>query len=193
MDNTRDFWLKELEQAKQSGNQQQVDNYNYLLSTYTDSYFDNLAHFFEKLPNDGDLMLLVLKGHLLIEQQIRSYVNNHFPNPKVLNGVFKETSTVISLGRAYCDDNCEDTMQLWDCFAKLNNIRNHMAHNIDHTGLEHKIEDFLVKSQRFVSFLPDSDSVFDRMHSSINDIYQKALYLATVQEKQYQHFVESRT
>lgn len=193
MDNTRDFWLKELEQAKQSWNQQQVDNYNYLLSTYTDSYFDNLAHFFEKLPNDGDLMLLVLKGHLLIEQQIRSYVNNHFPNQKVLNGVFKETSTVISLGRAYCDDNCEDTMQLWDCFAKLNNIRNHMAHNIDHTGLEHKIEDFLVKSQRFVSFLPDSDSVFDRMHSSINAIYQKALYLATVQEKQYQHFVESRT
>ncbi|MGL6531044.1 hypothetical protein ACSZM9_18850 [Aeromonas hydrophila] len=89
MDNTRDFWLKELEQAKQSGNQQQIDNYNYLLSTYTDSYFDNLTHFFEKLPNDGDLMLLVLKGHLLIEQQIRSYVNNHFPNQKVLNGVFK--------------------------------------------------------------------------------------------------------
>ncbi|KAB0463656.1 hypothetical protein [Vibrio kanaloae] len=193
MDNTREFWLKELEQAKQSGNQQQVDNYNYLLSTYTDSYFDNLTQFFDKLPNDGDLMLLVLKGHLLVEQQIRSYVNNHFPNQKALKGVFKETSTVISLGRAYCDDNCEETMQLWDCFAKLNNIRNHMAHNIDHTGLEHKIEDFLVKSEKFVSFLPNSDSVFDRMHSAINAIYQKALYLATVQEKQYQHFVESRT
>ncbi|EOX4812829.1 hypothetical protein ACI6TM_001808 [Vibrio alginolyticus] len=193
MDNSRNLWQQKLEQAKQSDEQDQVAHYSYLLATYTDSYFNNLTEFFDKLPRDGDLMLLVLKGHLLVEQQIRSFVNNHFPNQKALKGVFRETSTVISLGRAYCDGQNEEIMQLWDCFAKLNNIRNHMAHNIEHTGLEHKIEDFLTKSDRFLSFGPDSETIFDRVYAAINAIYQKALYLATQQEKQYQSYIQSRT
>lgn len=192
MDNSRNFWEQKLEQAKQSGAQDQVDRYSYLLATYTDSYFNNLAEFFDQLPRDGDLMLLVLKGHLLIEQQIRSYVNNHFPNQKALKGVFRETSTVISLGRAYCDDQDAETMQLWDCFAKLNNIRNHMAHNLDDIGLVDKIENFLAHSDQFLSFGPDSEAIFDRVYAAINAIYQKALYLAEQQEKQYQNYVESR-
>ncbi|HHE0351107.1 hypothetical protein [Vibrio alginolyticus] len=192
MNNSRTLWQQKLEQARQSGDREQVAHYSYLLDTYTESYFSNLTEFFDRLPRDGDLMLLVLKGHLLVEQQIRSFVNNHFPNQKALKGVFRETSTVISLGRAYCDDQDEETMQLWDCFAKLNNIRNHMAHNMDETGLEHKIENFLEHSDQFLSFGSDSDAIFDRVYAAINAIYQKALYLAEQQEKQYQNYVESR-
>ncbi|MEZ9019380.1 hypothetical protein AB6E79_20890 [Vibrio lentus] len=192
MDNSRNIWLQELEKAKQSGEQDKVEHYSYLVSTYTDSYFSNLTEFFDKLPRDGDLMLLVLKGHLLVEQQVRSYVNNHFPNQTALKGVFREASTVITLGRAYCDNQNEEVMQLWDCFAKLNNIRNHMAHNIEHKGLVHKIEDFLKKSDRFIELSDGSDDIFDRVYCAINAIYQKALFLATRQEEQYQRFVQSQ-
>ncbi|MFA1572064.1 hypothetical protein A152_0024070, partial [Vibrio tasmaniensis 1F-187] len=42
-------------------------------------------------------------------------------------------------------------------------------------------------------FGPDSDSVHDRMHNAINAIYQKALYLSTLQEQKYRTFEEQRT
>ncbi|TOG56307.1 hypothetical protein CGI99_24650 [Vibrio parahaemolyticus] len=67
-----------------------------------------------------------------------------------------------------------------------------MAHNMDETGLEHKIENFLAHSDQFLSFGSDSDAIFDRVYAAINAIYQKALYLAEQQEKQYQNYVESR-
>ncbi|TOG55583.1 hypothetical protein CGI98_24265, partial [Vibrio parahaemolyticus] len=82
-------------------------------------------------------------GHLLIEQQIRSYVHNHFPNQKALKEVFKDTHSLINAGKAYADPDCTETLALWDCFIKLNSIRNFLAHRLDHTGLQHKIDDFL--------------------------------------------------
>ena len=193
MHNSRSHWKEELEEAKVQGDQAKIKNLSYLLLTYTDEYFDNLQEFYAVLPSDGDLTLLVLKGHLLIEQQIRLYVYNHFPNQKDLKEVFKDTHALINAGKAYADPDCEETLALWDCFIKLNGIRNFMAHRLDLTGLEHKIENFLKVSVRFISFGPDSDSIYDRMHNAINAIYQKALYLSTVQEKKYREFVEQRT
>jgi hypothetical protein len=193
MNNNRNHWVVELEKAKVQGDQVKIKNFSSLLLTYTDDYFDNLRKFYDVLPTDGDLTLLVLKGHLLIEQQVRSYVYNHFPNQKVLKEVFKDTHSLINAGKAYADPDCQDTIAWWECFIKLNRIRNFMAHRLDLTGLEHKIEDFLKVSERFISFGPDSESAYDRMHSAINAIYQKALYLSTVQEKKYSTFEELRT
>ncbi|CAK1700414.1 MULTISPECIES: hypothetical protein [Vibrio] len=193
MNNSRSYWAEELEKYKVLGDTAKIKNFSYLLLTYTEEYFENLEKFYDQLPSNGDLTLLVLKGHLLIEQQIRSYVYNHFPNQKVLKDVFKDTHSLISAGKAYADPSCLDTIALWDCFIKLNSIRNFLAHRLDQTGLLHKIEDFLKVSEPFIEFGPDSDSVHDRMHNAINAIYQKALYLSTLQEQKYRTFEEQRT
>ncbi|WP_446316521.1 hypothetical protein [Vibrio vulnificus] len=193
MNSSRYHWQEELEKAKVQGDEIKIKHFSYLLLTYTDEYFENLDKFYTLLPSDGDLTLLVLKGHLLIEQQIRSYVYNHFPNQKALQEVFKDTHSLINAGKAYADPDCTETLALWDCFIKLNRIRNFLAHRLDHTGLQHKIDDFLKVSDRFISFGPDSDSAYDRMHNAINAIYQKALYLSTVQQKKFREFEEQRT
>ncbi|WP_435234498.1 hypothetical protein ACR30L_12040 [Psychromonas sp. PT13] len=193
MENSRVLWQQELEKAKLESNQDNIKHFTYLLATYSDKYFENLHGFFKTLPTDGDITLLILKGHLLIEQQVTKYVYNHFPNQQNLKEVFKDTHSLLQAGRAYCDPDCKETMSLWACFIKLNSIRNFIAHRLDQTGLEHKMEDFIKVSEQFISFYPDSDSAYDRMYSSINAIYQKALYLATIQEKKYKLYENERT
>ncbi|MEZ8154445.1 hypothetical protein AB6D06_20965 [Vibrio sp. 10N.239.311.G01] len=192
MINSRHQWEEQLEKAKIQGDKSQIETFSYLLLTYTDDYFEKLEKFYNLLPSDGDLTLLVLKGHLLIEKQVRSYVYNHFPNQAVLKDVFKDTYSLFNAGKAYADPDCAETLALWECFLKLNKIRNLLAHELDHIGLQHRIDDFLKTSDRFISFGPDNDSVYSRMHNTINAIYQKALYLSTVQEKKYQYFKEQR-
>jgi len=59
---------------------------------------------------------LLLKGQLLIEQQVRAFVDSHFLNQKALKSERWEASTIISMGRAHYDPECSETMQLWDCF-----------------------------------------------------------------------------
>jgi len=189
--NSRKFWTDQLEKAKDSNNLNDIKNYEYLLATYNDVYFDNLEQFYATLPKDGDLTLLILKGHLLIEQQIRSFVFCHFPNQKALKAQKWDADRLISMGRAYCEENCAKTMAVWDCFKKLNSIRNHMAHRLDGTGLDHKISDFL-KTFEPLKVWGTEDNIFDQVSSALNTLHQRACYLATSQEKRFENYQVSK-
>lgn len=198
-DDSRKLWQAELKKAQNSSppDQKAISNYQYLLNTYNDSYFKHLDEFFDVLPRDGDIVLLILKGHLLVEKQVRRFVHNHFPNQQALKGERWEASTMIAMGKAHCEGGSEETMQLWDAVKKLNNVRNYLAHRLDLSGLDHKLEDFLKCADRFVVIRPvgpeGNDPVFQRLSDAINALHQKVLYLATNAEKRMQQYETARS
>ena len=177
----REHWESELAKLDTNNpkHQAEIQNLLHCLKTYNDSYNQNLDYFFDKYPNFEDITLLILKGHLLIEKQIRKFVFLHFANQDPFKQTKFEVSQVIALAEGFCDPNSEETMRLWACIKKLNKIRNYLSHQIDPKGIDDRIKDFIDSSWGFVqlsSIDPDNN---EKLHDCIRSLHAKVLYLAT--------------
>jgi hypothetical protein len=101
---------------------------------------DSLDYFLHHIPeNDSDLTLIVLKGHLLIEQRIREFISERMLSPAALDDARLSSYQAICLAEALTLPNAEPK-QLWDILRQLNTLRNQMAHNLDPQGVEQRIQ-----------------------------------------------------
>ncbi|MDD5058641.1 MAG: hypothetical protein PHQ60_12295 [Sideroxydans sp.] len=103
-------------------------------------FFEAVERYFEHLPPADDLTLLILKGHLLIEELLRQLVDQALIKPMALKDARLETHQCICLAEAMFYDRVPSW--LWDALKKLNSIRNKLAHNLNPVGFEHKVADF---------------------------------------------------
>jgi hypothetical protein len=108
--------------------------------------------FFKKLPHGKDLTLVVLKGHLLLEEQIRAVVDERLQSPLALKDARLDCHQIICLAESLCPK--DTTPNLWKAAKKLNTLRNNIAHSLDPKGLEHRVADFV---QLFPSGLSEKD------------------------------------
>lgn len=86
--------------------------------------------FITTLPKGKDTELVLLKGHLLIEEQVRALIDHRLRNPDVLreaNSRF-DTHKAIQLARAFFPP--DHLLGVWDSVLKLNKLRNDIAHNL---------------------------------------------------------------
>lgn len=92
------------------------------------------------LPSVDDMTLIVLKGHLLIEEQLISILESTLQYPKALDEVRMTFAHRLSLVKAlkYRDENS----WVWEAIGKLNSIRNDLAHKLEPSKLNEKVEDF---------------------------------------------------
>ena len=86
--------------------------------------------FLERLPHEKDMELVLLKGHLLIEEQVRLIVDNRLRNPGVLDEANSrlETHQAIQLARAFFPP--DHMPEVWNATLKLNKLRNDIAHKL---------------------------------------------------------------
>jgi hypothetical protein len=96
----------------------------------TDRQLDAFRHFLSKLPHGGDIELVLLKGHILIEEQVRILVDRRLPNPAALreSNASPECHQAIQLAKAFFPPGFYP--ELWNAISKLNKMRNDIAHNI---------------------------------------------------------------
>ncbi len=92
------------------------------------------------LPSADDMTLLLLKGHLLVEELLRSLIDDTLVKPSALKDARLETFQCICLAEAIFANRAPKW--LWEALRKLNSIRNKLAHNLEPTGLDDKILDF---------------------------------------------------
>jgi hypothetical protein len=95
------------------------------------------AHF----PEGGDLTLQILKGHLLVEEQLRQIFDLLLVHPDALNGnkgTSFECHDVICLVEALSPIG-RDELWLWSAAKRLNSLRNHLAHNLEPHALDDKV------------------------------------------------------
>ena len=96
------------------------------------------------MPHGKDVDLVILKAHLLIEEQINAMLHERLRNPDVLlNEERFESIYRIRLAQSFFEPDHWPWM--WSAVAQLNKLRNRVAHNIDPTGRENIMEDIVQK------------------------------------------------
>ena len=105
----------------------------------TDHQIDAFRRLLMHLPGHSDLDLVVLKGHLLIEEQLHTIIKERMKKPEALN---LESSNwgfdhVLSLAEALCGEEVHH--DVWQFLRKLNKVRNDLAHKLESKGLEDRL------------------------------------------------------
>ena len=94
---------------------------------------------FEILPEEKGYEYLILKGHLLAEEEMLNYIERAMPNPTpIIEGRFSfyQLVQIVEALRPTGADSW-----LWESLRKLNRLRNEMAHNLQPQGLEQKMNE----------------------------------------------------
>jgi hypothetical protein len=100
------------------------------MSAITDRQLHAFRNFLETLPHGRDTELVLLKGHLLVEEQIHLIIHRRLRNPNVLAEANSrlETHQAIQLARAFFPP--DHMPEIWLAALKLNKLRNDIAHRI---------------------------------------------------------------
>jgi hypothetical protein len=123
--------------------------------------------FLEKMPRTSDLTLLVLKGHLLIEELVNSTIDGLLPNPAALRAAQLDCYQRIRLLMAMVPDlGFHDTLE---AFEKLNRIRNKFGHMLEPPQIEDRIKAFidLIESHMEGKFKADVTQLPERLSRAI--------------------------
>jgi hypothetical protein len=83
---------------------------------------------FDHLP-DRDIILIVLRGHLLIEERMTDLINQLLKKPEALKDARLSFYQKLSIVHAFFGD-IKNVPTFWDCIEKLNVIRNRYSHNL---------------------------------------------------------------
>lgn len=93
-----------------------------------------------RLLPSNDLTLIVLKGHLLIEEQLVSLIERKMKRPAALGTRFNFSQRLCLVKAMYY---MIENGWVWTSIEKLNNVRNHLAHDVEAKNLGGKAEDFI--------------------------------------------------
>lgn len=77
----------------------------------------------------GDETLIVLKGHLLLEDLMREYCASRMESEKYLDEARLSFSQIAHLTRAL--NKYQAAEWIWSGFLKVNKLRNRLAHNLE--------------------------------------------------------------
>lgn len=98
--------------------------------------------FLNHLPTTtSDQSLIVLKGHLLVEQALRSFIGRRVPRPERIED--NQLSFAVLVDFASCLDNGDSLEWVWQASKNLNKLRNLLAHNLSHNKAKESEEKFI--------------------------------------------------
>ena len=95
-----------------------------------------LAEVFGDVDRD---VLVVLKGHLLIEESLNNIIENFIYHPDKLKNANLSFYQKIHIAKSMSIAQENNTM--WQLIEKLNSLRNDFAHNLTSDKRNHKIQD----------------------------------------------------
>jgi hypothetical protein len=110
----------------------------------SDRQLQAFRRFVERLPHGKELDLVILKAHLLVEEQLNLLIAARLKNVEpLLNKERFESSYRILLAQSFFPPDFQPW--LWHALEQLNKLRNRIAHSLAPKGIDNIIED-LIKS-----------------------------------------------
>ena len=85
----------------------------------------------EHLDNVSDVVTLILKGHLLVEEAMYVAVQSKFPYPQHLLDSKLRFAQLLSITKGLFFKDLHT--QMWDAIQELNSVRNRLAHRLEPT------------------------------------------------------------
>jgi hypothetical protein len=92
-------------------------------------------------PND-DLTIVVLRGHLVLEELLFTAVSSHCREPEHLKLARLRFPQLVSLLRALERDPSVPPAY-WEALGQLNTLRNALAHNLEPSDLAARVQNFV--------------------------------------------------
>ena len=92
----------------------------------------------ELMPATDDVALVVLKGHLIIEEMLFEIAANHCSDPEELKKAKLSFAQVLHVTRALI--KLPPHQRRWEAIALLNTLRNSLVHNLEPKEIAKKIE-----------------------------------------------------
>jgi hypothetical protein len=92
------------------------------------------------LSQQGDLSLIVLKGHLIVEELLFTVVTSAVRYPEALTSANLSFYQLASVAKAFFYE--DSVAPIWDAIFELNKLRNALAHNLDLPDLENRLRRF---------------------------------------------------
>ena len=84
--------------------------------------------------------LLILRGHLLIEEQLQKIIDGAFQNPNALGNLnFYNKQKIVKAIKG----NIDPDPLVWDSINKIRKLRNDLAHKIEINDLRGRIDDII--------------------------------------------------
>lgn len=96
--------------------------------------------FYTLLPRSTEAALVVLKIHLLVEEQVRAYVEERVSESAALKKADLTCHQAISVAEALCTEDIHPNV--WEAARKLNELRNRIAHNLEPAGVLERMSNF---------------------------------------------------
>jgi hypothetical protein len=93
------------------------------------------------LPRSRDLALIVLKGHLLMEEAVERLLASLLVNPAALEKIDISVFVRLRLVRALLP--AREIYDVLDAAEKLNTLRNKLAHHLEHPHVERLANEFV--------------------------------------------------
>jgi hypothetical protein len=106
---------------------------------------ERFERFIRLLPTIDDPALVVLKGHLLIEELLNDIIENCCDLPQYVSEAKLSFIQKTKLARAFLGKNIkgENIDEPWRSLEELNSLRNHLAHHVEPKDLDKKIDMFI--------------------------------------------------
>lgn len=167
-----------------SENKEALSFFRKIFNTLPENQLYAINYFINTMPKSDDITLIVIKGHLLLEEQLRNIFKSNFNNPKALNKSKFEISQIITIVEAIFEN--DENNNFWESIRKLNTIRNDIAHNIENKGLNDKVNNLIKISNKILSLkIEDSETIENKLKLCITGLAAHLISLAT-------HAIESR-
>jgi hypothetical protein len=108
---------------------------------------ETLLLWLRHLPAEQNLTLIVLKGHLLVEQHLLDIVRSRVAEPAALDDTNLGLWRLARLARALVADAAP--VAIWTAIDRLNRLRNELAHHIEPPAIQ-------ALAQAFIDAIPVS-------------------------------------
>ncbi|MDX8400661.1 MAG: hypothetical protein R8K20_10510 [Gallionellaceae bacterium] len=144
----------------------------------TRGMFGDMASLLKHLPHyEEHTTLIVLKGHLLVEELLRGYIDRKMPNP----AAFKHDQFLFAKVLMLCRGLTPPKVNSWafDAAKKLNEVRNEVAHELDSPEVQSKLESFisLVEQHAKDSVFPPKERNEARLYMAITDLHNELAHV----------------
>lgn len=94
------------------------------------------------LPHGQDVDLVILKAHLLVEEQVNAILEARLPNPAALLTEERFESVYrIKLAQSFFPEGSHDWV--WRSLVQVNKLRNRVAHRIEAKGRDNLMRDII--------------------------------------------------
>ncbi len=111
-------------------------------SEITEHQLQAFNRFLSVLPSGRELDLVILKAHLLIEEQVNVLIDERLKSAAALKKAQLDSFQRICLAESFFPSDFQPW--LWPALKKLNKLRNDIAHQISPAGIDARI-DYIIK------------------------------------------------